>query len=64
MQPTKTLDEVFTQEYEGFKAARFRSAVDVVALENVLRTAELSYQVKILRSKKRGREFIVMLLEA
>lgn len=56
------LDTLFTQEYDGFRAVKLRTATETVALENALSLKHMSYQTKITRSKKRGREFVVMLV--
>lgn len=64
MQLPSNIEELFTQTHNGFKAMKLRSAREVIMLENALQRAEKSYQTKITRSKKRGREFIVLLVGA
>ena len=64
MQLPSNIEELFTQTHNGFKAMKLRSASEVIMLENALQRAEKSYQTKITRSKKRGREFIVLLVGA
>jgi hypothetical protein len=64
MQLPLNIEELFTQTHDGFKATKLRSASEVIMLENALQRADKSYQTKITRSKKRGREFIVLLVGA
>ena len=52
---------LFSENYEGFKAARFRSAVEAHNTETALRLMQRSYRTKIRKSKWHGREFVVML---
>jgi hypothetical protein len=63
MQLPLNIDELFTQNYEGFKALKLRSAGEAIAVENALQKQQRSYQTKITRSKKHGREFVIMLVE-
>jgi hypothetical protein len=44
--------------------ARFRSSAEAKNVEAALRANGKSYQTKISKSKKNGREFVVMLLES
>jgi hypothetical protein len=62
MQLPSKLEDLFTQTYEGFKAVKLRSASEAIVLENELNRQRMSYQTKITRSKKRGREFIILLV--
>lgn len=62
MQLPSNIEDLFTQTYDGFKALKLRSASDAIMVENALSRADLSYQTKITRSKKHGREFVVMLV--
>jgi hypothetical protein len=62
MQLPSNIEDLFTQNYEGFRALKLRSVSKTIAVENALSQANLSYQTKITRSKKRGREFVVMLV--
>jgi hypothetical protein len=41
---------------------KLRSANEAITVENALRKANLSFQTKITRSKKRGREFVIYLV--
>lgn len=63
MQLPLNIEDLFTQTYEGFKALKLRTATETVAVENALSRADLSYQTKITRSKKRGREFVILLVQ-
>ena len=63
MQLPSKIEELFTQTYAGFKAVKLRSASEAIMVENALGRASLSYQTKITRSKKHGREFIVMIVQ-
>jgi hypothetical protein len=62
MQLPSNIEDLFTQTHNGFKAIKLRSASEAIMVENALQRAEKSYQTKITRSKKRGREFIVLLV--
>jgi len=64
MQLPLNIEELFTQTYDGFKAVKLRSASEAIMLENALGRASVSFQTKITRSKKRGREFVVLLVGA
>jgi hypothetical protein len=63
MQLPSNIEELFTQNYEGYKAVKLRSAIDAVIVENALQRLDKSYQTKITRSKKHGREFVILLVE-
>ena len=43
-------------------AARFKSANEAHNVEVVLKEAKMSFQTKIKKSKKHGREFIILLV--
>ncbi len=62
MQLPSNITELFTQDFNGFRATKVRTATEAVAVENALNRAALSYQTKITRSKKHGREFTIMLV--
>jgi hypothetical protein len=64
MQLPLKIEELFTQTYDGFKAVKLKSASEAIMVENALGLANMSYQTKITRSKKRGREFLVMIVES
>ncbi len=54
---------LFNDSYDGFQAARVKSALDCVNLESMLRCAKMSYKTKIVKSKKNGVQFIVMIVD-
>ena len=58
-----SIQTLFDSEYDGFKAARLRSASETHNLEAGLREQKVSFQTKIIKHKKRGNEFVVMLVE-
>lgn len=62
MQLPSRIEDLFTQTYEGFKALKLRSASEAIMVENALTRASKSYQTKITRSKKHGREFVILLV--
>lgn len=64
MQLPSKIEDLFTQTYEGFRSMKVRSASEAIMVENALTKASKSYQTKITRSKKHGREFVVLLLES
>jgi hypothetical protein len=51
------------QTYDGFKAAIFTTSSEYHNFTLALREAGASFKTKINKHKKRGREFIVMLVE-
>ena len=53
----------FDSQYEGMPAARLRSSAETVALERTLREHRQSYQTRISKTRRSGREFVVLLLE-
>jgi hypothetical protein len=57
-----SIQTLFSTTYNGVPAARLKSALEAHNLEAMLRDAGHSYQTKISKSKKTGREFVVMLL--
>lgn len=59
--PSSILSE-FTSGFAGMPAARFATSAEALRLEVALRQAGVSYQTKIRKSKKNGREFVVILL--
>ena len=64
MQLPSNIDDLFTQTFDGLRAVRLRSACDALMVEDALTHQRRSYTTQINRSKKHGREFIVMLLDA
>lgn len=57
------IQKLFPETYDGFQAARVTSVLQCADLESTLRCMNMSYKTKIIKSKKRGREFIVMIVE-
>lgn len=62
MQLPSNIEDLFTQNFNGFRSVKVRSASEAITVENALRKADLSFQTKITRSKKHGREFIILLV--
>lgn len=62
MQLPSNISDLFTQDFNGFRSVKVRTAVEAIQVENALTRANLSYQTKITRSKKHGREFVVLLV--
>ena len=62
MQLPSNIEDLFTQTYEGFKALKVRTATEAVVVENELNRQSKSFQTKITRSKKHGREFVILLV--
>lgn len=58
-----SIQNLFTDSYEGIPAVRLRSSNETKNLELALRMHNKSFQTKINKSKKHGRVFVVMLLE-
>ncbi len=63
MQLPSKIEDLFTQNFNGFRAVKLRTATETVAVENALGRASMSFQTKITRSKKHGREFVVYLVD-
>lgn len=57
-----SLLKIFDREYDGMPAAWFKSANEARNVESGLRGEGISYRTKIHKSKKTGRQFIVMLV--
>lgn len=53
----------FEETYDGFKVARIASSVEAHNLELMLKENNISYHTRIHKHKKRGREFVITLLE-
>lgn len=58
-----SVKSLFNETFEGVPAARLRSTTEAKNLEAALRLHKQSFQTKIRKTKKSGREFIVMLLD-
>ena len=52
------------EEHDGYRCYRVRTSQAVKLLETTLTEAGQSFKTKINTSKKRGREFMVLLLDA
>tara|TARA_R110000822_G_scaffold139730_2_gene277309 strand:+ start:51 stop:248 length:198 start_codon:yes stop_codon:yes gene_type:complete len=59
-----SLENLFDSTYEGMRAARFKSASEAYNMETNLKWLNLSFKTKIVKHKRRGNEFIVLLVEA
>lgn len=57
------IENKFTDSYEGLRAAKFMSASEAHNMENSLRVAKQSYRTKIIKSKRKGNSYVVMLVE-
>lgn len=64
MQLPSKIEDLFTQNFNGFRSFKVRTATEAVQVENALGRARLSYQTKITRSKKHGREFVILLVSS
>jgi hypothetical protein len=53
-----------TEDYDGYKCYRVATAEAAKLIEDRLTEARQSFKIKINISKKRGREFLVLLLDA
>lgn len=63
MQLPSNIEDLFAQNFNGFRAVKLRSASEAIMVENALQRASLSFQTKITRSKKHGREFVISLVQ-
>lgn len=59
-----SIQNQFTDTLAGVPAARLKSSAETKNLEAALRAHGRSYQTKINKSKRTGREFIVLLLNS
>jgi hypothetical protein len=62
MQLPSNIEDLFTQNFNGFRSVKVRTATEAVAVENELNRQSKSFQTKITRSKKHGREFVILLV--
>lgn len=62
MQLPSSIEKLFDSTYNEFRAARLPSALECNNLQATLREANISFDTKIVKHKKRGRQFIVMLV--
>lgn len=56
-----SIEKLFNTTYNEMRAARLRTAMECNNLQVALKDANVSFTTKINKSKKHGREFIVML---
>jgi hypothetical protein len=56
------LHSKFTSTYDGFPTAVFTNSVEYHNFTTMLNEAKASFKTKISKHKKRGREFLVMLV--
>ena len=63
MQLPSSIETMFNSTYNELPAARFQSLMQCNNLQAMLKDAGLSFMTKIVKNKKRGKEFIVMLVE-
>jgi hypothetical protein len=54
---------MFDSTYNDLPAAKLQSSMQCNNLQVMLREAGVSFMTKIVKHKKRGKEFIVMLVE-
>ena len=64
MQLPSTIEKLFDSTYNEMRAARLKSAMECNNLQTALRLEGLSFDTKIVKHKKKGKEFIVMLVES
>jgi hypothetical protein len=58
------MEVTMIEEHNGYKCYRVRTSQAVKLLEDKLTEAGQSFRTKINITKKRGREFMVLLLDA
>jgi hypothetical protein len=58
------MEMTMIEEHDGYKCYRVRTSQAVKLLEERLTEAGQSFRTKINITKKRGREFMVLLLDA
>jgi hypothetical protein len=63
MQLPSSIETMFNSTYDEFRAVRVGSAMQCNNIQATLREARVSFATKIVKSKKHGKEFIVMLLD-
>jgi hypothetical protein len=49
--------------YDGIPCLRFRTSAGALTAEDMLRDEGRSYRTKIVRTRKRGIEYVVMVLD-
>lgn len=63
MSPMQSILSKFEQSHDGARVARIASSVEAHNLELMLKENSISYHTRIHKHKKRGREFVITLLE-
>ena len=63
MQLPLSIETMFNSTYDEFRAVRVDSVMQCNNIQAALREARVSFATKIVKSKKRGKEFIIMLLD-
>lgn len=63
MQLPSSIEDLFTQNFNGFRSVKVCTATEAVMVENALTRQHKSFQTKITRSKKHGREFVILLVD-
>ena len=58
-----SIENQFDSEYNGLRAAKLPTAMQCNNLQLALKQAGVSFTIKIHKSKKLGRQFIIMLAE-
>jgi hypothetical protein len=59
----EVLSGLFIEAYEGGYLTKIYSAVDAAEIERVLREHGISYQTKIIRSRRRGVIYQIAIME-
>lgn len=62
MQLPSSIEKLFDTTYNDMKAARLKTAMECNNLQAALKEAGASFTTKILKTRKYGREFVVMLV--
>lgn len=58
------IDFHFTEMYEGMRAARFAAASEAHNMETNLKWLGLSYKTKIIKNKRKGNSYLVMIVSS
>jgi hypothetical protein len=52
----------FNSSYDGFQSAVFNNSTEYHNFATALKEAQVSFKTKITKHKKRGREFVILLV--
>ena len=63
MQLPLSIEKLFDTTYNDMRAARLKTTIECNNLQTALKDAGISFTTKILKTRKHGREFVVMLVE-